>query len=154
MQGRLPSHLSNDNLHRIAISNLKNPLRQIERWWVKKYKSPLKCFSDHTIEELLIEMYEDFYEKNPEQIDLFLQGSVAGREDDDWDGSISKEHDQQMRQRFKPSGKIEKWRTQEQLTKDQEQKIIENLGRNLPGSKMIESHKPIKELGEEFEDDF
>lgn len=40
----------------------------LRRWWSRKYKRPWQCseeFGALTIEELLLEYYEDYFEQNP-----------------------------------------------------------------------------------------
>ncbi len=41
----------------------------LRRWWVKKYQTPWtsKHFQNATIDELLVEFYEDYYEANPSE---------------------------------------------------------------------------------------
>lgn len=41
----------------------------LRRWWTSKYKLPWthECAQSSTLEDLLVEYYEDFYEKNPSE---------------------------------------------------------------------------------------
>lgn len=41
----------------------------LRRWWTNKYKLPWthECAQSATLEDLLVEYYEDFYEKNPSE---------------------------------------------------------------------------------------
>lgn len=140
------SQYSNDNLHLIAISNLKDDIVKLRRWWSKKYNRPLKEFDDYTYEELVVEMLEDFYEKNPTEADRFMD-SVGGKE---WDGKMPEEYEKEIRNNRKNFFKknqvdLSKWQTDSDFD---EEDIIENLGKSLPKSKV--------DLvgGGEFDDDF
>jgi hypothetical protein len=127
---------SNDNLHRIAISNLSDGDRELKRWWTKKYGKPLKDFEDHTPEELLIEMYEDYYAKNPQEVQAFED--IVTR-DDEWDGSMPDDHEFEMKKILDKKGKVDlsKYQTDGDLTEEDEKKILESLGMNLPKSKRV-----------------
>jgi hypothetical protein len=145
---------SNDNLHRIAISNLENPTRRIERWWSKKY-GPLKQFEDHTHEELLVEMLEDYYEANPEEVEKFI--ATEGSRTDTWDGSMSHEYEREIQKRLKKINErnrvdISKYQSDEALSAEEEKAILDNLGRNLPGSKVVTKRDEV--LGREFDEEF
>jgi hypothetical protein len=54
-----------------AAHNLRKPTLEtsLRRWWVKKYRLPWthECAQDSTIEELLVEYYEDFFEEHPNE---------------------------------------------------------------------------------------
>jgi len=126
-------HPNDENFHRIAISNLSDPERRIIRWWVGKYKTPEKPLLDHTIEELYIEMLEDYYEKHPEEAKKFLN-SV---EEDTWDGTMSPEYEARIQKRLKKKKPVDitKYQSKVELTPEQEKAIIDGLGTNLPKSK-------------------
>lgn len=151
--------LNNVNLHRIAISNLQDPERQIERWWCKKYKTPLKPYEEHTIEELMIEMLEDYYDRNPDETKKFL-----GREDAiaEWDGTMSPEYEAAMQARLKKVNErnkvdIAKYQTKEEnLSEEQVQDILANVGKNLPKSQVVTKLKDGAEVlgSDEFDDAF
>ena len=140
---------SNDNLHRIAISNLSDNERVLVRWWCKKYQTPQKSLNEHTWEELYIEMLEDYYSEHPEQAERFMN-SV---EIEEWDGRTSPEHEAQMRARLKRINEnvdLKKYQSDVELSEEEEKQILENLGRNLPKSRM--AAKAESDL--EFEDNF
>lgn len=128
-------HFTNDNLHHIAISNLDDGQKALERWWADKYKRPIRDFDDHTIEELLVEMYEDYYRKNPTEIQRFIDSTTQAQEE--WDGRMSDEHESHMRARWakKPKLDLSKWQDDRELTEEEERKIFDSIGRNLPGSR-------------------
>ena len=94
------SSFTNDNLHRIAIAGLQDHERRTIRWWCKKYRTPIKPLEDHTIEELMVEMLEDYYDNNPAEIERFYES--LGRESGliDWDGRMPKEYEVGMKQRL------------------------------------------------------
>ena len=56
----------------VAVINLRKPSTEtiLRRWWVKKYKLPWthECAQDSTIEDLLIEYYEDYFESFPDEL--------------------------------------------------------------------------------------
>ncbi len=147
--------VNSDNFHRIAISNLENPRRKIERWWAKKY-GPHKKYEEHTLEELVIEYLEDFYENNPEEITKFLNNEQA---QEDWDGQLSPEQEASMQRVWKKKKQIDlsKYKSDIELSEEEEKQLIENLGRNLPPKQVVTKVKDNGEkvLGdEEFDDNF
>lgn len=151
--------LNNYNLHRIAISNLQSAERQIERWWCKKYKRPLKEYDEHTIEELMIEMLEDYYDKNPQEAKKFLNVAI---QEDDWDGSTSPEYEAEIQARLRKINKrnrvdISKYQTpNENVSDEQFEEILRNVGRNLPKSKVSEKKEDGSLIieSDEFDDAF
>ena len=152
---------NHDNLHRIAISNLNDSRRRQERWWAKKY-GPLKQYDEHTDEEIWIEMLEDFYEAHPVEIQRFLDSEHV-RKVGEWDGRVSNDHEKAMKAYWDKKKKIDisAFQSDENLTPEQEAKILADLGMNLPKSKRVIHGSPIKgkqheihTLGEEFDEDF
>ena len=101
-QKKLPSiqQENNRNLHRIAISNLQDHEKRIVRWWCNKYKVPVKPLEDHTMEELLVEMLEDYYERHPQEIERFYDEESAQQEIG-WDGRMSDQYESDMKKRLK-----------------------------------------------------
>lgn len=162
-----PSHRqepNNKNLHRIAISNLRDHERRIVRWWCNKYKIPSKPLEDHTIEELLIEMLEDHYERHPQEIERFMDEEVSVQEIG-WDGKMSDQHEAEMQKRFKRINEknkvdVSKYISDTPLTEAEEKKIMDGLGMNLPKSKIVRNTGNADKvgtptaLGEDFEDTF
>lgn len=148
---------NNDNLHRIAISNLQDHERQVIRWWCKKYRTPQKPFGEHTMEELIVEMLEDFYERNPQEIGKFVARSL---EEPEWDGTMPPEYEAEIQKRLEKINKrqridIEQFRSDEELSDEEAQKIIDNLGRNLPRSRMMTKKDEADTISEdEFEESF
>lgn len=145
------------NLHRIAISGLSDSDRVLERWWTKKYRTPLKAWDDHVSEELVIEMLEDFYDAQPAEIQKFLLTEET-REAGDWDGRMSAEYEAQMQKKWskKKQVDISKYQSKDELTPEQEEEILANLGRGLPGSKVVTKKGNEVVLGkdDEFEEKF
>jgi hypothetical protein len=144
---------TNDNLHRIAISNLQDGHRDLERWWANKYSIPLKAFDEHTLEELLVEKFEDYYKQNPDEISRF-EALAEQTKDEDWDGSTSTEHERGIAKWLSKKKKVDltKYQSEEQLTEEEEKKILGSLGFNLPKSSRIVN---LNGDGKgEFEDDF
>ena len=123
--------LSNDNLHYIAISNLHDGERKIERWWANKYKVPLKPYKDHTVEELVIEMLEDHYESNPDEVAEFYKKLSASIIDDEYVHEFS-EADKKWMERANRKVDLNRYRSEKTLTEEEEKKLLDNLGRNLP----------------------
>jgi len=145
---------NNDNLHHIAISNLRDHEKQIFRWWRAKYKQPEKPLEDHTMEELIVEMLEDYYEKHPVEADRFLAGSSGAQE---WDGKMSPEYEREIQARLKKRHvDISKYQSDDELTPEQEKEILESLGKNLPKSRALTKKVSGPTLGNdsEFEDTF
>lgn len=141
------------------------------RWWAKKYRQPLKGFEEHTWEELFIEQLEDFYAANPVEAERFLHEVGQRRvDDDDWDGTVPDEEENARRARgaqVKESGHVDLSKYQKdgdkKFSSAEVAQIMDNLGRNLPGSKVQKSAarqarqepQTIQALGgEEFEDVF
>jgi len=141
-----------DNLHLIAISNLKDFERQTIRWWCKKYRTPQKPLGDHTLEELYIEKLEDYYESRPEEAQRFLESVYSG-ERDDWGGFISEEYEAKMEEFWKKKKPVDlsKYQGGKELTEKEEKELIANLGKNLKKSSVKKGKIPT--LGDdEFED--
>lgn len=147
--------VSNDNLHLIAISNLKNHERKLMRWWCQKYHQPLKPLMDHTMEELVIEYLEDYYEKNPSEIDRLMKAYDHAPE---WDGMMSVEHEVGMQKILSRKRQIDltNFKSDEELTPEEEEDIILGLGRNLPPRQVVlEKKDGVNVLGdEEFDEAF
>jgi len=160
-----------DNLHRIAISNLEDPERLLVRWWARKYRQPQKPFEDHTWEEIFIEQLEDYYAANPVEADRFLAESGVSaqvEDDDDWDGTVPHETENARRAKqahIKTAGHVDlsKYQKDDHKYSDAEvSQIIDNLGKNLPGSRAAKKAKTApKETkavqtlgGDEFDDLF
>jgi len=145
------TRIKNDNLHLIAISNLKDGECQIRRGWERKYRIPEKSFDDHTDEELVIKQLEDYYERYPQEAERRL--ADAGRPTKDWGGEMDSEYEATIQKQLKGFFKrnkvdLSKYRTEKELDEDEEKKMLEGLGRRLPRSTFA------KDLEDEFEDDF
>lgn len=146
--------LDNDNIHRIAITNSRDPERSLQAWWRKKYRIPPKDLDDYTAEELLLEYLEDYYRRHPEEADKF-QDSATRRLEDGWDGKPDPEMEKLVIERLKKNkvfdpAIIEKYRTpgDENLSDDEIKEIFDSLGRDLPGSKT----KTVLDNGDELEE--
>jgi hypothetical protein len=152
--------LDDSNLHRIAISNLEDSEVRVRRWWTKKYKRPTREFDEHTREELVIEMLEDFYEANTSEIDRFFHAEDAKQARlIEWDGSMPEAHEKAMRARFKKVNEkvdLKRYQTSEQLTAEQEKAILDNLGKGLPGSRALtnKGKEVVLGKGDEFDENF
>ncbi len=147
------------NLHYIAISNLEDDYRRVRRWWTKKYRRPEKEFEEHTAEELIIEMLEDFYEKNPKAKQKFLEGEAAREEE--WDGTMPESYERMMQERWSKKRvkvDISKWQSDTELSEEEEKRLLDNIGRKLPGSFKVSDQGEEEEepsLGDgEFDEDF
>lgn len=143
--------VNNDNLHRIAISNLSDPERQLARWWTKKYKQPLRSYQEHTLEELMLERLEDYYEANPTEIERFAASQFV---DEEWDGTMPEEHEREVLARIAKidaRNRVDIAKYQGPDVSDEEaEKILASLGLNLPkSSKKITSQKQGPTLGED-----
>lgn len=138
-----------DNLHLIAISNVDDTQRRIERWWEKKYRKPLVPYLEHTQEELYVKYLEDYYERNPEEAERFLNSLHNVPE---WDGTMDEEHERQMQARWKKKKQIDltQFQSDKELTEEEEQAILDNLGKNLIKKVVVKN----KSVAEEFEESF
>jgi hypothetical protein len=145
---------NNDNLHRIAISNLSMTERKIERWWERKFRSPLKAYEDHTYEELLVCMLEDYYERHPEEAERFM--STGSYEVEEWDGKVSDEYEETVQRSFKKffeKNKVDLTKhqaTEEENEKFTEEDVMAQLRRMVP----TVGHPKSKESNLEFDEDF
>jgi len=151
---------NNDNLHLIAITNLSDNNHRLKRWWCKKYNTPLKGYEDYTTEELLIEYLEDYYDQNRTEIDRFM-ASIEAEGYGEWDGTMDDEYEKDVQARYKKvfeanKADLSKWKSEDKLTEEQEKKLLANLGKKLPKSRMNPNKgdkDKIAFLGEdEFED--
>ena len=158
-----PTDPTTANLHRIAIANLDDNERMLKRWWTKKYGQPEKPLTDYTMEELLVEHLEDFYEKNPDEIKRFEQRQGTAAADEEWDGSLPPEVEERAKRVFeharkKRGGKkvdLEKFRSNDEVSDAEAAKIFDSIGRRLPGSGMVtEGRATMPAVIGEFEDDF
>jgi len=54
-------------LKRVARSNLSTAEGLLRRWWVQKYQLPPTSdeYGRYTLEELWVEFYEDYFDKDP-----------------------------------------------------------------------------------------
>lgn len=140
-----------DNLHRIAISNIEDNFEaSAARWWERKFRQPLKAYEDHTIEELAIKMFEDFYDRNPNEIEKFKKGEVV---EDEWDGTIDPEHEARVKEKLRKIDErnrvdIRRYQSEKELSEEEERKILESVGKK----KLSPSSPTIGE--DEFEDEF
>jgi len=122
---------NNDNLHLVAISNLEDIEQLVVKWWCKKYRVPERPLNEYTIEELFVEMMEDYYQNNPDIKNKFL---FDMENVDKWDGSI--QYDEKTKEKLdsfykKHNVDISKWQSKENVD---EKKVLDTLGMNLPDS--------------------
>ncbi len=150
---------SQDNLHRIAISNLDNQERVLERWWSKKYRTPLRPYEDHTQEELMIEMLEDYYEANPSEIERFYDSIKM--ESEEWNGRMSEEYERGIKERIEKINKnlgidISQFQSDEVVSDEDFEKMMNKVGKNLPKSRQAQGKiKSEPTLGsDEFDEVF
>jgi len=114
----------------------------IERWWENKYRTPLKAYEDHTEEELYVKMLEDYYDRNPSEIDRFW-GSLA---QDNWDGETDADYEREIKERLKSVSKevdISKWQSDKDYSEDD---VMDELRRQFPD-------KPST-MGDDIDDDY
>lgn len=144
---------NNDNLHRIAISNLEDGERGLERWWERKFSKPLKEFHDYTYEELVIAQIEDYYSHNPHEIKKF---EMLAERQAEWDGTMPAEHEREMRKRWskKKQFDLSQWQDEKPLTEEEEKRILADLGKRLPGSKRIVNLGSDEDVDPEFDEQF
>lgn len=147
----LKGHLVNDdNLHRIAISNLDDQEKNLIRWWCDHYRQPPKPLNDYTVEELYIERLEHYYSRKPDRIREFLDRDAK---EDDWDGRFDDETEEAIRrQQVKNKVDLSKYQQDSSDISDEEaQRIVDNLGRHLPGSKTTVASLEDDDFDDEFE---
>ena len=143
---------SDANLRRIAITNVSNNERQLIRWWCKKYNTPLKPLMEHTLEEIAIEMLEDYYDEHPDLAKRFMEDIEV----ENWDGVMSPEYEAQVQKRLKKINErlcvdLKKYQNlEENLSEEEEQMILASLGRNLPKSRTQPNSKSELEFDEDF----
>ena len=143
LKGRL---VNNDNLHLIAISNLKDHEKRLIRWWCDHYRQPQKPLDEYIVEELFIEQLECYYSKNPEKMFEFL---ASQEPEDEWDGHFDEETERRIQRWNRSKFDISKYQSDESVSDEEAERIIASLGRNLPGSRM----NYLPNSGD-FEDDF
>jgi hypothetical protein len=125
-------------------------MRQLERWWHKKYRTPMKGYDDHTHEEIFIEYLEDYYDKHPEEIGRFQYSQTKeAEEDDEWRGDTP----DGLADKMKSLGgtvDVSRYKTEgdENLTEDEVKNIISKVGRSLPKVRQSDT------IENEFEDDY
>jgi len=145
---------NSDNLHLIAISNVRDKKGRLEKWWRKKYRIPSKQYEDHWTEELIILMLEDYYEENPTEADKMF--SSAGSRFEEGDFEISEEYEDDMKKTYKKffdRNKIDisKYQSNEEIDEKEEKAILDSIGRGLPGSR---TKKAMIKNADEFDDLF
>ena len=113
-------------------------------------------------------MLEDYYDNNPSEIDRFIASMDANEAAQaNWNGQMPAIYEEAIAKRLKKINErnkvdIKKYQSEEVLSPEQEESILENLGKNLPKSrvltKRVETEDSLKTLGDnssdEFEDDF
>jgi hypothetical protein len=140
--------VNDDNLHRIAIENLNDGLHALKRSWHKRWNQPPKALDDYTIEELLIESYEDYYLRHPQEADRFLNSVNLGSSDDDeW---LERQIKESEREGIEANDVIKKYQTEgdEEMSDEECAKILSSVGKRLPGS------GTRIDMNDEFEDTF
>lgn len=139
--------INNDKLHLIAINNLDDPEYVLRRWWHLKYRIPPKDIDDYTFEELYVEYLEDRYIDHPKEKQNFLDS--IDPEVADWDGTMSAEYEESVKS-FHEKHKIDlsEFQSDIEMSEEEEEEMLKNLGRNLPGS----THVVGSDI--EFEDEF
>jgi len=149
LRGKLKS---NDNLHFIAIENIKDEALLLRKWWHKKYRIPPKPLDEYTYEELFIEQLEDYYLGDASRVETFL--SSVGQGKDEWDGEAPPEVEQTLEKRRENSkGRIDKYKTEdEEISEEEFNKMMDNVGYNLPGSKKTVDQGSA--MSDEFEETF
>ena len=126
-----------NNYHTIAIANLQDSEYQLKKWWHKKWNIPPKNFDEYTIEELFVEMLEDYYDNHPEEINRYLDV------EEEWDGTMPESYyndpaTKAFHEKHKNDGFLARYQSDEELTPEQEKEILDNVGKNLPHSTMTE----------------
>jgi len=128
------THYNEDNFHRIAISNLSDSRKKMQRWWENKYQTYSKSFEDHTEEEIYILMLEEYYDTNPSQIERFWE-SVGS---DEWDGETDAEYEREIKQRLKnikgANVDISRFQSEKEVDVD----IMESLRSSFPSEDEID----------------
>ena len=152
-----------DALHVVAIGNLKDEERTLKRWWCKKYQTPEKPLEDYRLEELYVEYLEDYYERNPKAAEEFLR-RVRGltKIDTEWDGTSAPGVEEAAAKVFERVRKkrganfdLSKFQSQDEISDADEKKILDQLGRKLPGSSVTREGPLPPALGDgEFEEEF
>lgn len=125
-----------ENLKRIAASNLDDLERIVVRSWCNRYRRPPTdpLLRRYTLEELVIEHFEEYYDKNPDKVQ-----DVAAK--DDWDGSVSDEHEREVQAKLKKLGHIDssvidRYKSDEKISSSDEKSILEEIG--IVGEEEIE----------------
>jgi len=131
-------------MHRLAIDALNNSLVYLETWWRDRYRVPGKPFEDHSFEELYLERLISFYYEHPDEIKKTLQNLVY--DDDDWDGELSDEEEDRV-QAWASRRKVDlsKYQSDEEVTEEEEERIIRSLGTNSPGEDPHEFEENFEE---------
>lgn len=139
------------NYHKIAIANLEDNELQLRRWWHEKYNIPPKPLDDYRIEELYVEMLEDFYSENPRQL-AEMKDKITFQNEPEWDGETTEEYEAAMAPWFEKNKiDISEFQSDEELTSEQEQAIIDSLGKPGPPA-VIENHQQFED--DEFEETY
>jgi len=103
----------------------------------------------------MIEYLEDYYEKNPSEIGKIM---LAHNDEPEWDGRMSVDHEVGMQKIFSKKKQIDlsNFKSDEELTPEQEEDILMSLGRNLPPRQIVlEKKDGVNVLGdEEFDEAF
>ena len=117
-----------NNLHLIAINNLSDTDRILERFWEHKFKIPIKAYGDHTQEELVVAFLEEYYYNNPEEKAKVILASTTAPEDE-WTGEMDEEYEAMIQKRLKGNKAIlSKYQSKEVLTPEKEAEILSSLG--------------------------
>lgn len=152
------AHPPDLNLHLIAISNLQDPNRILIRFMMRKYKTPPKPIMEYTAEEIRVEMLEDYYERHPQEAERLMDSvrQISLSPQYNVEEGTTAEYEKDLKEKNKKffernTFDLSKWKSDKPLTKEEEEQIIANLGRDKT-KRPKESHGLITE--EEFEDIF
>ncbi len=84
----------------------------LERWWINKYRLPPnhELFSDRTVYDLLVEFFEDTFEKNPLEAYRTKDGKIVFTDTgdelvDSWEQRIAKGESVDLWESFTPEAK-------------------------------------------------
>lgn len=151
--------------HRIAVSNLDDPVHALERHWRERYRVPARGLSDYTLEELYVEFLEDYYAVHPKEADALRLAMAAEepvvsvtRDAEGWDGRLPDAVEQERqaywrrRQEQRPYLKVdlEQFRSTEEMTPEKARGYFERVGR---GGAAVKSPAPTLGAGE-FKEEF
>lgn len=135
----------------MAQMTMKTGTSILRRWWCQKYNRPVKELNDYTLDEILVEFFEDYYIDNPQEKAKFERdhlGEISLPDLGDpqiarWERQIMQGIDPDLTEGMHP-------KEREKVIKLMEERQKAVRGKEVPAIDANEYLKEFDNLNEEF----